>query len=75
MAEEWSIEEVEEFAEDYGIKLTKNYEETSEYPVGTIIKQSRAAGTTVVNGARLTVTIARAVSNNIEEPNNSGDLD
>ena len=75
VAEEWSIEEVENFAEDYGIILTKNYEETDEYPSGTIIRQSRAAGTTVVNGARLTVTIARPVSSEIDEPEDPGDLD
>ena len=75
VAEEWSIEEVENFAEDYGIVLTKNYEETNDYPSGTIIRQSRAAGTTVVNGARLTVTIARAVSTDISEPDDTGDLD
>ncbi len=75
VAEEWSIEEVENFAEDYGIILTKNYEETNDYPSGTIIRQSRAAGTTVVNGARLTVTIARAVSTDINEPDDTGDLD
>ena len=75
VAEEWSIDEVENFAEDYGIILTKNYEETNDYPAGTIIRQSRAAGTTVVNGARLTVTIARSISTDIDEPDDPGDLD
>ena len=56
--DEYSVAEVEEFAEDYGINLTINYEETTEYEPGTIIRQSRAAGTTVVEGARLTITVA-----------------
>ena len=75
VAEEWTIEEVEDFANDYGVKLTKNYEETDEYPAGTIIKQSRAAGTTVVNGARLSVTIAKAPSGETIDPDDGGDLD
>ena len=58
VTEKYSVAEVEEFAEDYGINLTINYEETTEYEPGTIIHQSRAAGTTVVEGARLTITVA-----------------
>ena len=58
VTEKYSVAEVEEFAEDYGINLTINYEETTEYEPDTIIHQSRAAGTTVVEGARLTITVA-----------------
>lgn len=60
--EEYSVEEVQNFADDYGINLTINYQETNEYPAGKIIKQSRAAGTTVVSGARLTITVAKEPS-------------
>ena len=60
--DEYTVAEVEEFAEDYGINLTINYEDTTEYEPGTIIRQSRAAGTTVVEGARLTITVAREPS-------------
>ena len=74
MEDEYSVSEVEEFASDYGINLTINYEETTEYEPGTIIRQSRAAGTTVVEGARLTITVA-AVPGEVEEPSTDGELE
>ena len=73
--DEYTVAEVEEFAEDYGINLTINYEDTTEYEPGTIIRQSRAAGTTVVEGARLTITVAREPSSETEEPDDSGGLE
>lgn len=74
--EEYSITEVEEFAEDYGINLTIAYEETTEYEPGTIIRQSRAAGTTVVNGARLTITVAREPASDTDnDDDNTGGLE
>ena len=72
--DEYSVSEVEEFASDYGINLTINYEETAEYEPGTIIRQSRAAGTTVVEGARLTITVA-AAPGEVEEPSTDGELE
>ena len=74
MEDEYSVSEVEEFASDYGINLTINYEETTEYEPGTIIRQSRAAGTTVVEGARLTITVA-AAPGEVEEPSTDGELE
>ena len=73
--DEYTVAEVEEFAEDYGINLTINYEDTTEYEPGTIIRQSRSAGTTVVEGARLTITVAREPSSETEEPDDSGGLE
>lgn len=72
--DEYSVSEVEEFASDYGINLTINYEETTEYEPETIIRQSRAAGTTVVEGARLTITVA-AAPGEVEEPSGDGELE
>lgn len=73
--DEYSVAEVEEFAEDYGINLTINYEETTEYEPGTIIRQSRAAGTTVVEGARLTITVAAEPGGVEDEPSGSEGLE
>lgn len=73
--DEYSVSEVEEFAEDYGINLTINYEETTEYEPGTIIRQSRAAGTTVVEGARLTITVAAEPGGVEDEPSGSEGLE
>ena len=75
VADEYSVSEVEEFADDYGINLTINYEETTEYEPGTIIRQSRAAGTTVVEGARLTITVAAEPGGVEDEPSGSEGLE
>ena len=55
--EEYTLEEVKEFANKYSLVLTVNYEETDEYKEGTIIKQSRTGK--VVIGATLKVTVAK----------------
>ena len=73
--DEYSIAEVEEFAEDYEINLTIEYLETNEYESGTIIKQSRSAGTTVVRGAKLTITVAKEPTGEIDTPDDSGGLE
>ncbi len=74
--DDFSLDEVQNFADNYGVVLTINYEETSEYPEGKILKQSRAAGTTVVSGARLTITVAKAhdQSSSTDNPD-SGELE
>ena len=74
VADEYTVAEVEEFASDYGINLKIDYEETTEYEPGTIIHQSRAAGTTVVEGARLTITVAAELGE-VEEPSTDGELE
>lgn len=75
VADEYTIAEVEDFAEDYEITLNIVYEDTTEYAPGTIIRQSRAAGSTVVSGARLTITVAREPSSSEENPEDSGGLE
>ena len=72
--EDYSVSEVEEFASDYGVNLTIKYEETDDVEPGKIIKQSRTAGSTVVSGARLTITVAKEKNDTeVEEP--TGDLE
>lgn len=63
--EKWTVEEVEDFAETYGLILTKKYQQTNNYEPGTIIRQNRLADTEIVAGATLTITIAEAI---VEEP-------
>ena len=72
VVDEYTVAEVEEFAEDYGITLNIVYEETDEYPAGTIIRQSRAAGSTVVSGARLTITVATTPNSDDETIDDTG---
>jgi len=55
---DYTLIEIREFAREYGLNLKEVYEKTNEYAPGTIIKQSRAAGTTIATGAIFTITIA-----------------
>ena len=64
LEEEYTLEEVEDFAKDNGLDLKVNYEETNEFPEGAIIKQSREANSKVVVGATLRVTVAKADTEN-----------
>ena len=70
--ENYSVEEVENFCNEYGVILTKKEVTTPEHPAGSIFYQSRAAGTTVVSGAKLTINIAVAPTE--EEPDDNGEL-
>ena len=73
--ENYSVEEVENFCSEYGVTLTKKEVETTEYAAGSIIYQSRAAGTTIVSGAKITIHIAVAPSETPDNPDDGGGLD
>ena len=54
----YTIKEVQKFCSDNGVTLDIAYLQTDEYDEGTIIKQSRPEGTTVLDSSTLTITIA-----------------
>ena len=56
--EGWSLEDAQTFCDKYGLILEKTEQETSAYTPGTVISQSRTAGTTIVKGTTLRVTVA-----------------
>ncbi len=56
--EGWNLSDVETFCSEYGLILEKNEQETTAYNEGTIISQSRTAGTKIVKGTTLRVTVA-----------------
>ena len=56
--EAWTKDDVEAFAKKYNLKVTYEEKETKEYPVGTVVSQSRSAKTPIVDGATLKVVIA-----------------
>ena len=58
-AEGWSLSDVETFCNKYGLILEKNEQETTAYAEGTIISQSRTAGSTIIKGTTLKVTVAK----------------
>ena len=63
---EYSLKDIEEFAEKYKITLLTEYMETSDYEPGTIYEQSREKGSTVTEGATLKIYIASEVA--VDEP-------
>ena len=64
---EYSLKDIESFANKYGISLSVEYTETNEYEVGKIYKQSRAAGSVVVKNAELKIYIASESTGTEEE--------
>jgi len=57
---EYSLSEIEEWAEKYNVELLIEYEETSEYEAGTIFKQSKEAGEAVVEEGILKIYISES---------------
>lgn len=57
--EKWTEETVKEFCDANEIVLNIEYQETDEYIAGTVISQSRSAGTKVVGGMSLKIVIAK----------------
>ena len=55
----WSREDAEDFASTYNLNLTIREEETTAYEEGKVIRQSRAAGSPIVSGASITITVAK----------------
>lgn len=58
VTEDWSLEEIQNFCDEYGVVVTFTPKPTNEFPENTIISQSRAAGTTIVKGATLKIVYA-----------------
>ena len=56
--EQWTIDEIQNFCDEYGIVVTFVPKPTTEYQENTIISQSRAAETTIVKGATLKIVYA-----------------
>ena len=59
VGEEWTLSQVEKWADENNIKLTVKYQATSSYTPGTIIKQSKGTDSELTQGASLTVTVAK----------------
>jgi len=60
MVEEgWSVSDAEAFAEEYGLILEKEYVETIAEEPGTIIYQSRPAGSKIISGTTLKIKITK----------------
>ena len=59
VGEEWTVDDVKAFAEEYKINLDITEEETSDYPEGRVIYQNRSAGSSIIKGVTLKVKVAK----------------
>lgn len=66
--DKWTVAEVENFCKLQGLRLTIDPSETNNYPDGSIIMQSRKAGTVIERNTTLTITIAKNTSNSEDNP-------
>ncbi len=56
----WSLEDAQAFADKYGLVLNVEYQGVNDSSlIGKVIGQSRAAGSPLVRGAKLTVTVGK----------------
>lgn len=69
--EGWSLDEVQNFCNQYGITLKVNYEETQQYSEGMVISQSRTPDSPIVKGVTLKITVAKAPEVSSETPSPS----
>ena len=58
----YSLSEIEAWCEKYGVTLLPVYNQTDEYPAGTIYDQSQEAGSNVMNGQTLRLYISEEVA-------------
>ena len=57
--EGWSLDDAKVFCEKYGLIIEVEEQETDAYEAGKIITQSRPAGSPIVSGTTLRVTVAK----------------
>ena len=62
VVEDYSVEGVQKFCDDNGINLDITYQETKDKSPGSILSQSRLAGTKVVSGVNLRIVVAKEVT-------------
>ncbi|MBR2248253.1 MAG: Stk1 family PASTA domain-containing Ser/Thr kinase [Bacilli bacterium] len=74
-AKGWSIDDVEAFCSKYGLSLSTSYQETNAYEPGKIISQSRAAGSPIVKGSKLSVVVAKKPASKPKTPTPSPEED
>ena len=72
--EKYTLDEVKKFCEEYGITLSIEEKEDDSVDAGTIISQSRAAGSEIAERTNLTITIAKKSKQTTQE-NKTGEDD
>lgn len=59
VAEDWTYAGIEEFCAEHNISLSKTEKEDDSVPEGKVLAQSREAGSKVVSGVSLRITVAK----------------
>lgn len=73
--EKYTYERIVDYLKDFNVTVEKEERESKE-PTGTVIEQSRKAGTRIVGGTTIKITVAKAKQNNEDDQNTpcTGDL-
>lgn len=62
VGEAWGMEAIQKFCDQYNLTFVPDYEERSDVPEGTVVKQSRPAKSKVVSGMNLKITFSKKPS-------------
>ena len=73
--EAWTLEEIQNFCDEYGINVTFVPKETEEFTENTIIKQDRQPGDPIIKGANLKITYATKYSTVDDNKDNTENKD
>ena len=72
-AEGWTLSDVEAFANKYQLKLSVQYQETTQYEEGRVISQSRTVGSQIYKGTSLRIVVAKLPETKPAEDNKKDD--
>ena len=72
-AEGWTLSDVEAFANKYQLKLSVQYQETTQYEEGRVISQSRTVGSQIYKGTSLRIVVAKLPEAKPAEDNKKDD--
>lgn len=67
-AEGWSVSDVEIFAKEYDLKVSIQYQDTTQYEEGRVISQSRTVGSQIYKGTSLRIVVAKKPEEKPKDP-------
>lgn len=71
--ESWTIDEVQSFCDEYGIKLTVEEKEVSENESGVILSQSKTAGSDISVNSTLKIVVSKKIETMVPYNDSSED--
>ena len=73
VSEGWSVEEIKEFCNEYGVDITVEEVEDDTKEAGTVIYQSRPAGSEIVDKVSIKIKVTKKSQNAQGNSNNNND--